>query len=68
MVIVIIRGDGSRPEYPHWFELAKEKWVQVCKTTGTSWKNERKKGNSRMIFLLGNCLFLPEISYFWLLT
>ena len=31
----IIREDGSRYEHPHWFELAKEKWAQVYKTTGT---------------------------------
>ena len=27
--------DGSYYEHPHWFELAKEKWAQVYKTTGT---------------------------------
>ena len=31
----IIREDGSYYEHPHWFELAKEKWAQVYKTTGT---------------------------------
>ena len=31
----IIRKDGSHYEYLHWFELAKEKWAQVYKTTGT---------------------------------
>lgn len=31
----IIREDGSRYEHPHWFELAKDKWTQVYKTTGT---------------------------------
>ena len=31
----IIREDGSHYEHPHWFELAKEKWAQVYKTTGT---------------------------------
>lgn len=31
----IIREDGSVQERPHWFELAKEKWSQVYKTTGT---------------------------------
>ena len=31
----IIREDGSYYEYPHWFELAKDKWAQVYKTTGT---------------------------------
>ena len=30
----IIREDGSYYE-PHWFELAKDKWAQVYKTTGT---------------------------------
>lgn len=31
----IIREDGSYYEHPHWFELAKDKWAQVYKTTGT---------------------------------
>ena len=31
----IIREDGSCYEHPHWFELAKDKWAQVYKTTGT---------------------------------
>lgn len=31
----IIREDGSVAEHPHWFELAKEKWANVYKTTGT---------------------------------
>lgn len=31
----IIREDGSHYEHPHWFELAKDKWAQVYKTTGT---------------------------------
>ncbi len=31
----IIREDGSYYEHPRWFELAKEKWAQVYKTTGT---------------------------------
>lgn len=31
----IIREDGNYYEHPHWFELAKEKWAQVYKTTGT---------------------------------
>ena len=31
----IIREDGSCYEHPLWFELAKEKWAQVYKTTGT---------------------------------
>lgn len=31
----IIREDDSRYGHPHWFELAKEKWAQVHKTTGT---------------------------------
>ena len=30
----IIREDGSNYEHPHWFELAKEKWAKVYKTTG----------------------------------
>lgn len=30
----IIREDGSYYEHPHWFELAKDKWAQVYKTTG----------------------------------
>ena len=29
----IIREDGSYYEHPHWFELAKDKWAQVYKTT-----------------------------------
>lgn len=28
-------ADGNRIDNPHWFELAKEKWTQVFKTTGT---------------------------------
>ena len=31
----IIRENGSCYEHPHWFELAKDKWAQVYKTTGT---------------------------------
>lgn len=31
----IIRDDGSIIERPHWFELAKEKWAQAYRTTGT---------------------------------
>ena len=31
----IIREDGSYYEHPHWFELEKDKWAQVYKTTGT---------------------------------
>lgn len=31
----IIRENGSYYEHPRWFELAKEKWAQVYKTTGT---------------------------------
>ena len=31
----IIREDGSYYEHPHWFELVKDKWAQVYKTTGT---------------------------------
>ena len=31
----IIREDGSVNNHPHWFELAKEKWARVYKTTGT---------------------------------
>lgn len=31
----VIREDGSYYEHPHWFELAKDKWAQVYKTTGT---------------------------------
>uniref|UniRef100_UPI00402509F9 hypothetical protein n=1 Tax=Parabacteroides distasonis TaxID=823 RepID=UPI00402509F9 len=31
----IIREDGSCYEHPHWFELAKDKWAQVYKTTET---------------------------------
>lgn len=29
------RADGTLIEKPHWFELAKTKWAQVYKTTGT---------------------------------
>ena len=31
----VIREDGNYYEHPHWFELAKDKWAQVYKTTGT---------------------------------
>ena len=31
----IIREDGSVNKHPHWFELAKEKWAMVYKSTGT---------------------------------
>ncbi len=31
----IIREDGIVNEKAHWFELAKEKWTRVYKTTGT---------------------------------
>lgn len=31
----IIRDDGSYYKHPHWFELAKEKWAQAYKTTGS---------------------------------
>lgn len=26
--------DGNRIYHPHWFELAKQKWNQIYKTTG----------------------------------
>ena len=31
----VSRDDGSIDNDPHWFELAKEKWVKVYQTTGT---------------------------------
>ena len=31
----IIRKAGSYYEHPHWFELVKDKWAQIYKTTGT---------------------------------
>ncbi|NDW11844.1 hypothetical protein D0T50_02945 [Bacteroides sp. 214] len=31
----IIREDGNCDEHPHWFELAREKWAQGYKKTGT---------------------------------
>ena len=31
----IIHEDGSVNNHPHWFELAKEKWVKVYQSTGT---------------------------------
>lgn len=31
----VIREGGSHYEHPHWFELAKVKWVQVYKKTRT---------------------------------
>ncbi|MCB6973517.1 MULTISPECIES: hypothetical protein [Butyricimonas] len=31
----IIHEDGSIDSHPHWFELAKEKWARVYKTSGT---------------------------------
>lgn len=34
-IIDIIRKDGCLNEHPYWFELAREKWVQVYKTTDT---------------------------------
>ena len=27
--------DGNRIDRPHWFELAKQKWNRIYKTTGT---------------------------------
>ena len=30
----VIHDDGSVDNHPHWFELAKEKWAKVYKTTG----------------------------------
>jgi hypothetical protein len=27
--------DGNLIEHPHWFELAKQKWNHIYKTTGT---------------------------------
>ena len=30
-----LEADGSLNRHPHWFELAKDKWAQVYKTTGT---------------------------------
>ena len=35
ILTLIERDDGSYYEHPHWFELAKDKWAQVYKTTGT---------------------------------
>lgn len=31
----VISKDGHLNKHPYWFELAKEKWAQVYKTTGT---------------------------------
>ena len=31
----IFDEEGNRVINPHWFELAKDKWAQVYKTTGT---------------------------------
>lgn len=31
----IVHEDGETDKHPHWFELAKDKWAQVYKTTGT---------------------------------
>ena len=56
----VIREDGNYYEHPHWFELAKDKWAQVYKTTGTPcscWmcrgfeydREEYKKETLRMI-------------------
>ena len=58
----IIREDGSHYEHPHWFELAKEKWAQVYKTTGTPcscWmcrgmEYDRKGTKKKLYGLLGN--------------
>ena len=65
----IIREDGSYYEHPRWFELAKEKWAQVYKTTGTPcscWmcrgfeydRKEYKKETRRIIrdFLRKRCV------------
>ena len=58
----IIREDGSCYEHPHWFELAKEKWAQVYKTTGTPcscWmcrgmEYDRKGYKKETLRILGN--------------
>lgn len=31
----VTNEDGSVNEHPHWFELAKDKWAWVFKSTGT---------------------------------
>lgn len=31
----IFDKEGNWIEHPHWFELSKDKWSQVYKTTGT---------------------------------
>ena len=31
----ILEADGSLNRHPHWFELARAKWAQVYKRTGT---------------------------------
>ena len=58
----IIREDGSHYEHPHWFELAKEKWAQVYKTTGTRaavgcvevWNMTVRSTKKKLSGLLGN--------------
>ena len=42
--------DGSVVDYPHWFELAKDKWAKVYQSTGTPcscWICRKERYNRR---------------------
>ena len=64
----IFRKDGSYYEHPHWFELAKEKWAQVYKTTGTpcscmmcrGFKYDRKEYKKETRRIIRESMELPE--------
>ena len=50
MARVIIHEDGSVVDYPHWFELAKDKWAKVYQSTGTPcscWICRKERYNRR---------------------
>lgn len=58
----IFDEEGNRVNNPHWFELVKQHWCQVYKTTGTSCSCMLCQGNryNRLDYKRNTCRIINE--------